>query len=279
MYPMAGTNPESRSWISSLKNSVTSACSKALAYCSLQKTKDVTDLVRNNPGMAAGIFAAATGGAWGTWSLYKMYKNRERETLAPWSSLLKKVPCKLNNRNEDDVHAWINLSRIGTRNGTLIYYQQQNQTPIKHAGLTITKRRNDLGARNKVIELENPENTNVALHQKLIRYTLEDNMPEKIHILSLSNNVNEMIVRQKAKHLAHAVLYVTLKSENQEKLNSSNVTFHPNSLGDLDIMVNDQPFGHGITPIDIELHIPEGIKIPEIVYSTQQIKPLLQIQK
>jgi protein-tyrosine phosphatase len=76
---MAGNNPESRSWISSLKNSATSVCSKALSYCSSKKVKDATDLVRNNPGTSVGIFAAAAAGASFGW-LYHMYKHPEHIT-------------------------------------------------------------------------------------------------------------------------------------------------------------------------------------------------------
>ena len=329
IYPMAGTNPESRSWINNLKNSVTGLCSKALAYCSLQKVNDATELVRNNPGISAALFAAATGGAWGAWTLYKNNQikpcNDGRESNAEWESHLKipfwywRINPKTKQRESCLAHkkgAQIDADYSPERNNSLservaravspyktleIEYrdkenkpykvtnpqvkyhlrgtqdgflrdrhEKQFHTPIKHNGLTISRRYYVINTANNQPQYSLTKLFRYPLIKEVDDKSSKRDMPKKIIVSSKFNSISELVVHQNKNHLEYPVVYVTVKQNTQDRLKRANAEFIEQG-GNLYIYINDNDFMQGeLTPIDIELHLPNGVMEPTLEYTTPQ---------
>ena len=313
-YPMAGSN----SWMHSVKNSLSGFYRNAVSYCTLQKAKATADssieTVKNNPKISAVVAAATGASALAAWTGINWYTHRERISKAPWMSTLKKVPGKLiqpaiplygkdmeaygaqKENWEDDLqtyiipkeipinlnspHSVVHYFKYALGNPAAIIYARNvrmkkaddcivtngildNETQIKHAGLSIINR-----------------SRFTSENQELMRFTWNQKKQpvKKIIVAGMATDVNEMIVWQKDKHLTNPAVYVTLKDRDQAILQKSTVDFGIDGHA-LYIHIPSDVFNDCVHHYDVELHLPQSMKLPEIKYTKQQVKPaLLQVK-
>lgn len=273
--PMAENSP---SWMQRIKNSLSSIYSRAVAYCSLKKQPQP---LQRHAQISAMLAAQANG----------TQEKPEKIRLMPWTPTLKSVPSKQANPQEDNIQNPIiikkdiplfnkpahllgfNDTQLGKEFANscekhhparmleasdylLTNHTRADETPIKHAGLLIDKRSNEL-----------------YKEHKLARYSYDEKTSIKtIFINGKCTTVNEMIVCQYEEHLSQPAIYVTLKHNDAQALEQAQVSFTTHNQ-DLFVKISNAD------QYDIELHLPRRMDTPFIKYLTQQVKALAEIKQ
>jgi hypothetical protein len=265
------------SWTQRIKNSLSSFYAQAVSYCSLKKQPQ--SFKRN--AQVSAILAADTNSP---------QKRHEQIRMMPWTATLKSVPAQQENSQQDDIQNALIITKkiplikqpahliecndpalaqnfadfyakeyarmLSAQDGIITNHTPAVEIPVKHSGLSIIKRSDEL-----------------YKEHKLARYSYDKNTP--IHTIVINGkckDVNQMIVHQHEEQLSHPSVYVTLKNDDRKSLENAQVTFdvHGNKLF-VKIIDADQ--------YNFELHLPRRIAKPEIKYITQQAEPLQVIKQ
>ena len=272
--PMGGSTI---GWTQRIKNSLNSIYTRALSYCSLKKQQQ--PLQRNT--QVSEMLDAQSNGT---------QKRHEQIRMMPWAASLKNIPCKAANPHEDDIknpviipkripfvkqpahliecndpeiaknfvdfHAKEYARMLEASDYIITNHTRAFGTPIKHAGLSITRRSIELYKEHKLARYAYDKTTKI----------------QKIAINGMCKNVNQMVVCQHEEHLSHPTVYVTVKDNDRQTLEKAEVTF---TCDGTNLFIKIDNADH----YDFELHLPRRMAKPEIKFITQQSEPLQVIKQ